>query len=105
MSNQHPTYAQKIGQAAHEAKTACVGLIATIAVWCVLGFGLSGVDVTFFGIPLWVWTGCLGTWAFAICFALYMARHVIVDVPLDDASESERGDGGIEPGKTEGGRR
>lgn len=105
MSNQHPTYAQKIGQAAHEAKAACVGLIATIVVWCVLGFGLSSIDIALFGIPLWVWTGCLGTWAFAVCFALYMARHVIADVPLDDTPESEQGDDGVEADEAEGGRR
>lgn len=87
MSKQTPSYAQKINHAAYEAKVAGVGLLLTIIVWCVLGFGLSNVDVAFFGIPLWVWAGCLGTWAFAIIFSIYMARHVISDVPLDSPED------------------
>lgn len=84
MPKQHLSYAQKMAGATKEAQAAGKGLLLIVIIWIVLGFGLAPITITFFGIPLWVWTGCIGTWICSIAWAVYMARHVIDDVSLDD---------------------
>ena len=49
-----------------------------------------------FSTPLWVFTGCLGTFACAIVVSLVMARRVFKDVELEQVepiSDEGEGDG------------
>ena len=55
---------------------------------------MTGVVV--FSTPLWVFTGCLGTFACAIVVSLVMARRVFKDVELEQVepiSDEGEGDG------------
>lgn len=79
------TYKQKHEQANREALATVVGLIVTIAVWIICGFGLSGLHITLFHTPLWVIGGTLGTWACAIVVAAVLAKKVFVGFDLDEA--------------------
>ena len=70
------TYKEKLKQADREARAALVGLAATSVVW--------------------VFTGCLGTFACAIVVSLVMARRVFKDVELEQVepiSDEGEGDG------------
>ena len=78
------SYKQKLEQADREAKATVVALLATIAVWIVLGFGLAGLDVQLFHTPLWVIGGIMGTWLFAIAVCVFLERRVFVDFDLDE---------------------
>ena len=64
------TYKEKLKQADREARAALVGLAATIIVWLLFGFGVAQTGVVVFSTPLWVFTGCLGTFACAIVVSL-----------------------------------
>lgn len=83
------TYAQKMAQADREAKATVVGLALTVIVWLVAGIGLSGLDVQLFHTPLWIITGCFGTWIFAIIVAVFLCRRVITDVPLSEEGDDD----------------
>ena len=95
-----PTYAEKMQQANREAKVTVVALLLTVIVWIALGFGVAPTGIEVFHTPLWIITGTVGTWVFAIIVAVFMSKRVIVDVDLDDesdtkpclASDSEAGD-------------
>ena len=82
------TYEEKLRQANREARAAVVGLIVTIAVWAVLGFGVAQTGVVVFSTPLWIITGCLGTLACAIVVAVVMAKVVMKDVGFDDVDDA-----------------
>lgn len=77
-------YSEKLAQASREAKATVVALIATIAVWSLLGFGLAGLDVQVFHTPLWVVGGTLGTWLFAIAVCVFLEKRVFADFDLDE---------------------
>lgn len=77
-------YQEKLRQADREARAAVIGLVATIFVWALLGFGLAGTGIVVFSTPLWVITGCVGTFVFAIVVSVVMAKVVMHDVGLDD---------------------
>ena len=81
-------YRQKHEQANKEAKATLVALAVTIAVWCLCGFGLSGLDVTLFQTPLWVIGGTVGTWICSIVVVAVLARRVFVDFELDDEAQA-----------------
>lgn len=77
-------YAEKLRQANREARAAVVGLIATIVVWALLGFGVAGTGIVVFSTPLWIITGCVGSFLFAVIVAIVLANVVMKDVGLDD---------------------
>lgn len=79
------TYREKLLQANKEAKATVVALFATIVVWILLGFGLSGLDVQLFHTPIWIIGGTVGTWLFAIAVAIFLGKKVFADFSLDDA--------------------
>ncbi|MGN0059258.1 MAG: YhdT family protein [Coriobacteriales bacterium] len=88
------TYKEKLKQADREARAALVGLAATIVVWLLLGFGVAQTGIEVFSTPLWVFTGCLGTFACAIIVSLVMAKRVFKDVALDEVEPiSGQGEG------------
>lgn len=83
------TYKQKHEQANREALATVIGLVATIGVWTLCGFGLSAFDITVFHTPLWVIGGTLGTWVFSIIVAVVLAKRVFKDFGLDDATSEQ----------------
>lgn len=84
-----PTYRDKMLQANREAKAAVVGLVLTIVVWAMLGFGLSGCDAKVVGTPVWVVGGTIGTWVFAIVVSVVLGRFVFEDFDLDEEEADE----------------
>ena len=84
-----PTYAEKMQQANREAKATVVALVLTIVVWIALGFGVAPTGIEVFHTPLWIITGTVGTWLFAIAVAVFMSNRVIADVDLDDEPDSD----------------
>ncbi len=78
------TYKEKLQQASKEARAAVIGLIGTIIVWIVLGFGVYATGIVIGSTPLWIITGLFGPFLFAIGVAVYLAKVVMKDVGLDD---------------------
>lgn len=70
-----------------EARATIIVLAVLVAVWCVLGFGVSRLDITFFHTPLWAVTGCLGTWIFSILIVWWLIRKVYRDFELTEGEE------------------
>lgn len=83
------TYRDKLKQADREARAALVGLIITIAVWAILGFGVAQTGLVVLSTPLWIITGCLGTFACAVIISIVMAKFVMKDVGLDDVEDGD----------------
>lgn len=83
-------YKDKLRQANREALAAVVSLAAVIVVWAILGFGVAQTGIIIFSTPLWIITGCFGTFIFAVVLTIIMAKFVMVDVGLDDDEEEER---------------
>jgi uncharacterized membrane protein YhdT len=79
-------YARMLRDANHEARVTVGALVATIVVWIVLGFGLSGSSIEVFHTPLWVVMGTVGTWVFAIIVSIVLARHVLADADFEVAT-------------------
>lgn len=77
-------YKEKLQQANKEAKAAVVALFLTIVVWILSGFGIAPLNIVVFNTPLWIITGCFGTWIFAIAAAIYMSSFVFKDIDLED---------------------
>lgn len=78
------TYDDMLRQTNRDALWALVALAAVVVVWLLCGFGLAGLDVQVFSLPLWVVMGLLGTWAAAIVAAVLLARR-FKDLDLDAA--------------------
>ena len=90
MSEKSPmNYKEKLEQANKEAKAAVVALFLTVLVWIIAGFGIAPLNIVVFSTPLWIITGCLVTWIFAVVAALYMSKRVFKDIDLDDESDQE----------------
>lgn len=83
------TYRDKLRQANREALAAVIGLVATIVVWAILGFGVAQTGIVIFSTPLWIITGCFGTFVFSVIVAVVMAKFVMRDVGLDDEEEGD----------------
>ena len=91
-------YKDKLKQADREAKAACIGLCGTIIVWALCGFGVSCFNVEICSIPLWILTGCGGTFLFAAGVSLWMAYFVMKDVGLDDEDDALNNSAGVVAG-------
>ncbi len=65
------------------------GLVATIVVWALLGFGVAQTGIVVFSTPLWIITGCFSTFVFAVVLSFVMAKFVMHDVGLDDNDGKE----------------
>ena len=59
--NKHWSPYEKYRQVRKEAKATGGLLVLLILFWCFAGFGLSGVDVEMFGLPLWAVMGSVMT--------------------------------------------
>ena len=82
------SYKQKHEQASKEALVTVVALAITIAVWCICGFGLAGLDIQVFHTPLWVIGGTLGTWVCSIVIVVVLSKKFFVDFGLDEEAVS-----------------
>lgn len=80
---------EKFRQANREAIATVVAAAAVILFWCAAGFGLADIDLYFWHTPLWVWTGCVGTWIFSILVAAILAEKIFVNFDLDSKEEQE----------------
>lgn len=78
------SYKEKLDQATKEAKATVVALVAVVAVWVLLGFGLTGSDITLFHTPIWVIGGTVGTWLFTVAVCVFLVKKVFMDFDLDD---------------------
>lgn len=74
----------KLKQIAREARAALWALLAIIIFWIIAGLGISNLDITIFHTPLWVITGCIGTWIFSIILVIWLMRHVFKNFSLEE---------------------
>ena len=73
---------------AREARrTAAAGILFAV-LWTVLGFGLSSLDVTIAGFPLWAVTSTVGVLVVGTVLAVYLA-WAAEDVSLDAHGEGD----------------
>ena len=79
-------YDDKLRATNRDALWALGALAFVVLVWIVSGFGLAGVDARIAGVPLWVVTSLLGTWAAAIVAAVVLSRR-FVEFDLEDKPE------------------
>lgn len=79
----------KFEQIAKEAKAVLWALIAIILFWVVAGLGISRLDITLFHTPLWVITGCVGTWIFSIIIVVFLMKRVFKDFSLEEEDGDE----------------
>lgn len=79
----------KFKQIAKEAKAVLWALLAIIIFWIVAGLGISRLDITIFHTPLWVITGCVGTWVFSIVIVVFLMKHVFKDFSLEEEDDDE----------------
>ncbi len=72
-----------------EARATLLVLGLVIVVWCVLGFGISKLEIRIFHTPLWAITGCLGTWGFSVAAVWWLIRRVFKDFDLTEEEEEK----------------
>lgn len=80
---------EKFDQVNKEAKAVGIGLILIIVFWIAAGFGVSCLNINIGHTPLWVITGCVGTWVFAILLVTWMVKKVFKDFDLDEEESDE----------------
>ena len=83
------TYGAKLCQCNREALITVAALALTIAVWALLGFGLSGVEARVCGIPLWAVAGTVGTWLFAVAVSVVLSNKIFSDFSAEEGDGDE----------------
>ena len=86
------TREEKYRQVRREAGATGVLLALLILFWCAAGFGLAGVPVFVFGLPLWAVMGTVGVWMFAIVGVYVLVHGWFADMSLDDEEQTRGGD-------------
>ncbi|WP_418871368.1 YhdT family protein [Selenomonas bovis] len=86
------TREEKYRQVRREAGATGVLLALIILFWCAAGFGLAGVPVFVFGLPLWAVMGTVGVWLFAIVGVYVLVHGWFADMSLDDEEQTRGGD-------------
>ena len=86
------TREEKYRQVRREAGATGVLLALIILFWCVAGFGLAGVPVFVFGLPLWAVMGTVGVWMFAIVGVYVLVHGWFADMSLEDEEQTRGGD-------------
>lgn len=71
-----------------EAKATLAVLLWIIAFWLVAGFGAAQLEVTLWHMPLWVLTGCVGTWLFAVGLVYFLVTRVCKEMELEHESDA-----------------
>lgn len=82
-------YGAKLRQCNREALITVAALALTIAVWALLGFGLSGVEARVCGIPLWAVAGTVGTWFFAVAVSVVLSKKIFSDFNAEEGDGDE----------------
>ncbi len=80
---------EKFKQINREAKASFLAVAAIVVFWFVAGIGVSKLNITIGHTPLWVITGCIGTWAFAVVTVIWLMRHVYKDFDLDEEGNED----------------
>lgn len=75
---------EKLQQIKKEASVTAIALVVLIIFWCVAGFGVSGVDVKVFNLPLWSVTGTVGVWLFAMLLVCFLLKFFFKDMDLEE---------------------
>ncbi len=83
------TEKEKYRQVRREAIATGIALLVLIGFWLFAGFGLAGVDVTLFSLPLWSVMGSVGVWIFAIFLAWLLAERIFRDMELEEEQRHE----------------
>lgn len=86
------TREEKYRQVRREAGATGVLLALIILFWCAAGFGLAGVPVFVFGLPLWAVMGTVGVWMFAIVGVYVLVHGWFADTSLEDEEQTRGGD-------------
>ena len=86
------TREEKYRQVRREAGATGVLLALMMLFWCAAGFGLAGVPVFVFGLPLWAVMGTVGVWLFAIVGVYVLVHGWFADMSLDDEEQTRGGD-------------
>ncbi len=79
----------KFKQIAKEARAVLWALIAIILFWIVAGLGISRLDITILHTPLWVITGCVGTWIFSVIIVVVLMKCIFKDFSLEEDDGDE----------------
>ena len=87
---------QKYGQIRKEAIACFKALVAVIVFWAISGIGVSRLNITIFHTPMWVITGCIGTWIFSVVLVIFLVKFVFRDFSLEDGSGSSEMEGADE---------
>lgn len=85
------TREEKYRQMRREAGCTGLALLLLILFWLAAGFGMSGVDVKVFHLPLWTITSSIGVWFMAILLVKILLGFVFRDMDLQDEEVKERG--------------
>lgn len=83
------TTKEKFKQINKEAKATILVLVLIILFWTVSGIGVSRFNLTIFHTPLWIITGCIGTWLFSIAAVIWLVKKVFRDFDLEEEEENE----------------
>lgn len=83
---------EKFEQINREARATGVVLLLIVLFWTVAGLGLSHIDIVIYHTPLWILTGCIGTWVFAIAAVVFLVKKVFRDIPFDEEEDSHADD-------------
>lgn len=67
-----------------EAKATAGVLLLIILFWILAGFGVYHLHITLWHMPLWVITGCVGTWIFAVALVYLLVTRIFVHMDLED---------------------
>ena len=86
------TREEKYRQVRREAGATGVLLALIILFWCAAGFGLAGVPVFVFGLPLWAVMGTVGVWLFALVGVYVLVHGWFADMSLEDEEQTRGGD-------------
>ncbi|MBQ8663816.1 MAG: YhdT family protein [Eubacterium sp.] len=79
----------KFKQIAKEARAVLWALLAIIIFWIIAGLGISRLNITIFHTPLWVITGCVGTWIFSIVIVVFLMKRIFKDFSLEEDDGDE----------------
>lgn len=83
---------EKFEQINREARATGIVLVLIVLFWAVAGLGLSHSGIVIYHTPLWIITGCIGTWLFAIAAVIFLVKKVFRDIPFDDEEEDSHAD-------------
>lgn len=78
---------EKFLQINKEVKATAFALLIVVVYWLLAGFGLAGVEVTVFYMPLWAFAGCFGTAVIALIIAVVLSKKVFKNMGLQAEGE------------------